>query len=139
MTSTVPIPIGIITRTTANGAVLNLVRHLDQHPIAVGTPAAAWCCHPDSNAIAKFRGAITEVDGTAATFTIYGSEIEPGWPADAAPLEPGNVVFHAWLDSFEPDPNYLNLLTNPAELADQFDASADTDADAPASSQAVRG
>ena len=135
----VAIPIGIITRTTANGAVLNLVRHSDQHPVPVGAPAAAWCRHPDSNATAKFRGAITEVGDTTATFTTYGSQIEPGWPADSAPLETGNVVFHALPDSFEPDPNYPNSLMNAEEPTTQFNSAADIDADAPAASQAVRG
>ena len=118
-------PVGIIDSKTDHGAVFTMTRPDDHNRIAAGDTVTVWDLYTPRNALARYRGTIDEVRDTTASFTIDTKEIDHDWPQEMDPISPGNAVYLALPQSFQPNPTRTasrEELAKMQEIADAFQA-----------------
>ena len=99
-------PIGIIEKSTEEGATFRLTRPGDHNTLKTNSPVVVWNAQIDQEDVISgvmVRGQITEIGPATATFKVTESKIGPYWPKDADTLAPGSFVHLALPDSFEID------------------------------------
>ena len=118
-------PIGIICHPTGNGAIFEFQDDRDRADATPDSPVVVWNMVHENNALARFRGFITEVSENTGAFIVTDSEISPDWPDHIDPLGAGNPVYAGQLDSYEPDMRRICLTTDEFEhlrdLAEQHE------------------
>ena len=97
-------PLGFIDRPTEDGTVILLTNPEDSLSLRLPTPITVWRYSPELLAVAKLRGAVSDVGYTTATFTTIETQTDPRWTHDLPIIRPAAPVFLALADSFEPDP-----------------------------------
>ena len=98
------LPLGFIDQPTEDGATFILTNPEDSLGLRPGTPVTVWRYSPELLAVAKLRGAVSDVGYTTATFTTIQTQTDPRWTQDLPIIRPAAPVFLALADSFEPDP-----------------------------------
>ena len=78
-------PLGFIDQPTKDGATFILTNPEDSLGLRPGTPVTVWRYSPELLAVAKLRGAVSDVGYTTATFTTIRDSNEPSVDPTACP------------------------------------------------------
>ena len=98
-------PLGIIEQPIGggSGATFIFARPTDGQEIQAGQSITIWDEDRATGAMARYRGIITEIGSHGASLYIEASDIDPNWPSGVDPIRPGNAVYLAKYDSYDPD------------------------------------
>ena len=98
-------PLGIIEQPTGggSGATFIFARLTDGLTVQPGQSITIWDEDRATGARARYRGVITEVGNHDASLYIEASDLDPNWPTGMDPIRPGNAVYLARPDSYDPD------------------------------------
>ena len=98
-------PLGIIEQPTGDGsgATFIFARITDGLTVQPGQSITIWDEDRATGARARYRGVITEVGNHDASLYIEASDLDPNWPVGMDPIRPGNAVYLARPDSYDPD------------------------------------
>ena len=122
------IPLGFIDRLEGDSAIFTLTNPKDVESLVPGTPVTVWNYSPQHLAVARTRGAITDLGGLKATFRAVDLALGPEWPEEEVTMKPGLPVYLALPDSFEPDSSRMPSREEAEYLAQRAaDASAPRD------------
>lgn len=111
-------PLGIIEQVTDDGAIFVMCRPTDSEDVSAGQPVTVWEMDQTTGARARYRGVISEIGDTVGAFIIRERDIDEGWPRGRHPVVPGNPVYLAMPDSYDPDPSRTGTLEEAELLAD---------------------
>ena len=81
-------PLGFIDQPTETGATFILTNPEDSLGLRPGTPVTVWRYSPELLAVAKLRGAVSDVGYTTATFTTIETQTDPRWTHDLPIIRP---------------------------------------------------
>ena len=81
-------PLGFIDQPTEAGATFILTNPEDSLGLRPGIPVTISRYSPELPAVAKLRGAISDVGYTTATFTNTETQTDPRWTQDLPIIRP---------------------------------------------------
>ena len=111
------IPLGFIDRLEGDSAIFTLTDPKDVESVAPGTPVTVWHYSRQHSAVARTRGAITNLGQLKATFKAVDVDLGAEWPPEEVAMQPGLPVYLALPDSFEPDLSRLSSRDEAESLA----------------------
>ena len=109
-------PLGVIDEPlgSSGGARFSIMPQGDREMPMEGTHITVWNQMGPGGPMARFRGEITEITPTHATFVVHDREVDDNWPGHMEPLGYGNPVYVAVENSYAPD---MSRMASPEELA----------------------